>query len=481
MATPLPRRRLATRVLWITVALVVLSEALVIVSSLAQQRRTWLKLHAQEADRIASLLREAPSLATDSSLRSILLGISRAREISLRNAQGTELLRLDETRSLPANSQASNDGTPRDSDPPNSEWTVAARKVDLSQETLLWGAACAFMTLFDPSDQPIELVARSAFLPDAKLRLLISGSNLRAEMRQFAWRAAQLSLLLVLGAGALMYFALHRFLVRPMRRLTDAIVAFRADPEYYFPVDPSVSFPGGNEIAVAAKELAGMQRDLRTALWRKARLAALGAAFSRACHDLRGALSVAMLATEQLSADAASRSDRSAEALITAVEQANALVSRTLDLMREDAPEIIRERFAPYDLIQEGAAQIALLAPLCTVSNAVPKDLFVSADRLQLSRVFGNLLRNAAEAGAKSIVVSARRLAHATEFAVRDNGPGLPETVRATLFQPFASPRRGGTGLGLAIARELMRAHGGELALESTGPSGTCFLLTLPD
>ncbi|MBX5455009.1 MAG: ATP-binding protein, partial [Acidobacteriia bacterium] len=108
-----------------------------------------------------------------------------------------------------------------------------------------------------------------------------------------------------------------------------------------------------------------------------------------------------------------------------------------------------RERFAPYDLIQEGAAQIALLAPLCTVSNAVPKDLFVSADRLQLSRVFGNLLRNAAEAGAKSIVVSARRLAHATEFAVRDNGPGLPETVRARCFSPL--PRRGAAAPGLGL------------------------------
>jgi signal transduction histidine kinase len=52
--------------------------------------------------------------------------------------------------------------------------------------------------------------------------------------------------------------------------------------------------------------------------------------------------------------------------------------------------------------------------------------------------------------------------------------------VRESLFSPFASGRRGGTGLGLAIARDVMRTHGGDIALDSTGPEGTVFRLTLP-
>ena len=62
-----------------------------------------------------------------------------------------------------------------------------------------------------------------------------------------------------------------------------------------------------------------------------------------------------------------------------------------------------------------------------------------------------------------------------------DDGPGLPPKARDNLFRPFfGSARPGGSGLGLAIARELMRAHGGELALVSSTGNGTVFRLTLP-
>ena len=63
---------------------------------------------------------------------------------------------------------------------------------------------------------------------------------------------------------------------------------------------------------------------------------------------------------------------------------------------------------------------------------------------------------------------------------VADDGPGLPEAVRATLFTPFTrSTRHEGVGLGLAIARDLTLAHGGEIALASSGPEGTVFRLTM--
>jgi signal transduction histidine kinase len=63
---------------------------------------------------------------------------------------------------------------------------------------------------------------------------------------------------------------------------------------------------------------------------------------------------------------------------------------------------------------------------------------------------------------------------------IADDGPGLPERVRADLFRPFAgSMRRGGTGLGLAIARDLMVAHGGTIELVETNEAGTTFRLTL--
>ena len=64
---------------------------------------------------------------------------------------------------------------------------------------------------------------------------------------------------------------------------------------------------------------------------------------------------------------------------------------------------------------------------------------------------------------------------------VADTGPGLPQKARDNLFQPFrGGVRQGGTGLGLVIAAELVKGHGGTLALEETGPRGSVFRIALP-
>jgi signal transduction histidine kinase len=65
---------------------------------------------------------------------------------------------------------------------------------------------------------------------------------------------------------------------------------------------------------------------------------------------------------------------------------------------------------------------------------------------------------------------------------VADDGPGIAPAAREHLFQPFAgSTRRGGTGLGLPIAREVLRAHGGDVVLQESGAGGTRFRMELPD
>ena len=64
---------------------------------------------------------------------------------------------------------------------------------------------------------------------------------------------------------------------------------------------------------------------------------------------------------------------------------------------------------------------------------------------------------------------------------IADTGRGIPKAAQAHLFEAFSgSARPGGTGLGLPIAREIMRAHGGDVVLAHTGEEGTVFRLTLP-
>ncbi len=78
-------------------------------------------------------------------------------------------------------------------------------------------------------------------------------------------------------------------------------------------------------------------------------------------------------------------------------------------------------------------------------------------------------------------MVAARRGGGVALIEVADTGPGVPERARAHLFEAFqGSARKGGTGLGLAIARELVQAHGGQIALVSND-SGATFRVTIPD
>ena len=119
--------------------------------------------------------------------------------------------------------------------------------------------------------------------------------------------------------------------------------------------------------------------------------------------------------------------------------------------------------------------------------NEVAADFSVMADREQLFRVFLNLGRNALEAmnGAGEVGVSARRDNSRDNDTVvidiADTGPGMSQRARDHLFEPFAgSDRHSGTGLGLPIAREIMRAHGGDLSVAKSDATGTVLRLVLP-
>jgi signal transduction histidine kinase len=131
-------------------------------------------------------------------------------------------------------------------------------------------------------------------------------------------------------------------------------------------------------------------------------------------------------------------------------------------------------------LLSEAAEAARPVSSSMRVHHAIDPGIVVRADRIQLFRVLTNLLRNAAEAGARSVFAAAHHDSPTLAIDIADDGPGLPEAVRADLFRPFAgSSRRGGTGLGLAIARDLMVAHGGDIELVNTGAAGTTFRLTL--
>ena len=110
------------------------------------------------------------------------------------------------------------------------------------------------------------------------------------------------------------------------------------------------------------------------------------------------------------------------------------------------------------------------------------------ADGPQLEQVVVNLLMNAFEACDAGDAVRVRAEARARDdepgiaVLVEDEGGGIPADVVARVFEPFftTKPPGQGTGLGLAIARDIVRDHGGDIAVESRPGEGTTFTVWLP-
>ena len=80
----------------------------------------------------------------------------------------------------------------------------------------------------------------------------------------------------------------------------------------------------------------------------------------------------------------------------------------------------------------------------------------------------------------RELIIETRALSGEVAITVTDTGHGIPAEVAARLFQPFVTSKPAGLGLGLSICRELVEAHGGQLAATSSTTNGTTFALRLP-
>jgi two-component system nitrogen regulation sensor histidine kinase NtrY len=110
----------------------------------------------------------------------------------------------------------------------------------------------------------------------------------------------------------------------------------------------------------------------------------------------------------------------------------------------------------------------------------------VMLDREAMSRVFSNILLNAAEvlagqeAARVDAVLYARKRKGRVYVEIRDNGPGIKTEEQARMFEPYYSTKRSGTGLGLTIVKSLVSDHHGHIRVKPNDPAGTTFVIELP-
>jgi signal transduction histidine kinase len=451
-------RSLSARLLVLTVLFVMLSEVLIFVPSVARFRLTYLQQHIADAHLAMLALEATPDNMVSQELANELLAHVGAHGIVLHKPNNTTLM-IDSAT------------------PPQVAATWDLRGA--SSWSLIRNA---MMTLTEKGNHVVRVLDVSPTDPRVVVEVLLDDAPMRREMSAFGIRILELSIVISLITAALVYLSLQWLLVTPLRRLIASMMRFREDPE-----DASrVTAPSSraDEIGLAQRELASMQETVRQALRHNARLAALGTAVTKVNHDLRNILSTARLISDALVGSEAPEVKRVTPALLAAIDRAVGLCTRTLHYTREGAPPLRRSRFALAGLIEEVAEVVEKSGDdgAMRLVNDVPATLMIEADRDQLFRVILNVARNALEAGAHRVSVTAERGGEIISVLVADDGPGLPPKARDNLFRPFAgSARPGGTGLGLAIAREIMRAHGGDITLAASTAQGTTFCLALPD
>ena len=121
-----------------------------------------------------------------------------------------------------------------------------------------------------------------------------------------------------------------------------------------------------------------------------------------------------------------------------------------------------------------------------TLTSELAKDLpRVRADANKITWVLTNLISNALRYVGKGghLALTAQRIGPHVHLSVRDDGPGIPPEYQSQIFQKFVQVKgreAGGTGLGLAICKEIVRAHGGTIWVESSPGQGSTFTFTLP-
>ncbi|MDR3213328.1 MAG: hypothetical protein LBT71_05345, partial [Azoarcus sp.] len=232
--------------------------------------------------------------------------------------------------------------------------------------------------------------------------------------------------------------------------------------------------------------------QMRQAVERNERLAAMGEMVAGLAHQLRTPLAAALLYTGSLRQPELGPAERAkvAERALERLHYLERLIRDMLLFARGD--NLGRQNFDAAELVAELVHTLEPLAKARQIefhSHCDCDGAIVHGDRKALGGALANLIENALQATAAAGVVSCEAVRGACRnglageeirFIVRDSGRGIAPELQARLFEPFFTTRAEGTGLGLAIARGVARGHGGDILLESTLGAGSVFTLTLP-
>lgn len=209
-------------------------------------------------------------------------------------------------------------------------------------------------------------------------------------------------------------------------------------------------------------------------------------------HELRTPITALQAALENLVDGVEQPDPETFRTMLTQVERLGRLVKQLLDLSRLESGSVPLDRhdFAVEPMIEHAIRESQLNSPDVEMTVSVePADLHLDADPERMHQVVANLVENAVRHSPRGgrVAVEAKRNAECVTIEVCDEGPGIPESDVAHVFERFyradsaRSSREGGAGLGLAIARWIVDLHGGDIHPERREPHGCRMVVSIPE
>jgi signal transduction histidine kinase len=262
-----------------------------------------------------------------------------------------------------------------------------------------------------------------------------------------------------------------------VRRLTQRLEDLRRGVERWGEGDLSarVSEQGSDEVAFLARRFNHAAERVETLLKSHKSLLA------NASHELRSPLARIRMGLELMVPEP---SPRARDEITRNIAELDQLVDEILLASRLDASETDVGTFEPVDLMGLAAEETSRAGAELEAPGSSEAVVVHGVAKL-LRRAVRNLLENARRYSDGPVLVNVACSGGQAQVRVCDRGPGVPESERERIFEPFyrlrgASEREGGVGLGLALVRSIAQRHQGSAHCEANPGGGACFVLTLP-
>lgn len=213
------------------------------------------------------------------------------------------------------------------------------------------------------------------------------------------------------------------------------------------------------------------------------RVSAMGEMAAAMAHQIRTPLSSALLYVSNLGSSNldGERRNRFLNKTMDSLQHLEKLVEEMLLFSR--GGQLNTEPTSVSKVVEDFASQQQQERLTLTVTNELNESIQARLSRDAFISALQNLINNALEAADTDFAIRIHAGINSDgdiAIQITDNGPGIPDTIKSRLFEPFVTTRNNGTGLGLAVVNAVIRAHKGRITVKDACPTGTSFTITIP-